>query len=482
MTTTVRRRLAVVCACMCVVVAAAALLLARPSVLAALRRPPAAASPEWTTLPIAAPPRWAGDALPAPEWRAMWAVEVENRAGGRIVLHRRGQAPLLLGKVIHPARRYAFPKGFYAAAYLPGGTVSACSRKVLRIRAHGAVVAPREVAALRGPEGIPLVNLLPADWRRGYETVQERRGIERERPAARTHIWTDCKETLFGRWAPPAGSPVFYRSSAAGRWRPLNERKPTRASPVPDRLLMLAIRTRRWPSYLEIENWTAGDVQRWRSGRTVRVPAEGLPERNGRVRVLWDAAGRGEATMIGSVYQRVSGVGRFDDTGMVATGRIATNHPGDLAIATGPGVTIPIRSEAERNIQGGFQIIPLRHAWYGMQADQPGYAGGSGPWLVVGPPRDQATPPLREFLENGAADAPQGLEGRAPLFAGYFTPRAAPEERRPARLPPTRRGYLVLVSTDFGRTWEPVPQRQGYRPSALDSVTHIRIFFPTLME
>jgi hypothetical protein len=444
---------------------------------------------DWTRLRLPSAPAWPTGVLPqAPRWRRAWAIEVENRAGGRILLHRPAQQSLTLGQVTRAARQFNWNTGFYAAAYLPAGTVVACSRKVLRIRAGGRVATPAQVNEARDAAGVPLVNLLPQDWKRGFESPKEREGIKQ----ANNHIWTDCRDDLFGRWAPPAGSPVYFRNGQ--RWRPFEERSVSRTTPVPDRLMLVAIRPDRWPAYVEFENWTAKTLQAWRmrQGPAGPVPLD-LPVRDGQVLVAWDNDGR-NTTAVASVYQRITGVGRFDDTGMASEGRVCTNHPGDLAITTGPGIATEIKDmrdeSPERGLLGGLQVIPLRHAWYGMRSKTQfgeevlGYAAGGEQWMIVGPLLSESlTRSAKELLQAGAADAPQGLEGTAPLFSGYFSPRFFGEENRSASVPRRRRGYVVRLSSDFGRTWSRVPRQPGknkeIRKSAFSSLTNIRIYFPT---
>jgi hypothetical protein len=264
---------------------------------------------------------------------------------------------------------------------------------------------------------------------------------------------------------------------------------------VPGRLLLVALRPDPWPVFVEFENWTARTFQAWRTNPGPAGPTPpGLPARDGRVVVAWDEAGR-RTTVVASVYQRITGVGRFDDTGMASEGRVCTNHPGDLAVTTGPGVAAPIQDmgddSAERGVLGGLQIIPLRHAWHGMRDRTPageevlGYAAGGAQWMIVGPAlREPLARPVKELLRSGAANALTGLEGRAPLFSGYFSPRSVPEEDRSDAVPSRRRGYVVRISRDFGRTWTRVPRTPGgtdknERGRAFASLTHLRIYFPT---
>lgn len=414
----------------------------------------------------------------ASTWHPAWAVEVRNVNGGGILLYRPGRTGELLGRVTRPARTLG-RAGFHAGSYAADGTVSASSRKILR---------------LRGPngQGDPSLTLLPEDWARGYESPAERAAIAGEDSARRTNIWTDCMGGLFGQWAPPVGSPVFYHDGE--RWQPLAEYHPGNGNPgAPERMLIVVFRPRQLPRYLELENWTAQALKAWRSkpGR-VATPPEELPTRNGRALASWDEGGK-QARPFGTVYQRVQAVGRLDDTGVARSGQICTNHPGNIAISTSAGVSHPVRRAEESEALSGFQVIPANHARDGMVDDRgnAGYAIGHNVWMIVGSSQGNGREnsgqpsPLGRLVSDPTFFMRPPLEGVAPLFAGYLSPRYFAEEDTSDRVPTQRRGNLVRISTDFGATWKRLPTLRATprnRQEGLYKVTNVRLYLPTLEE
>ncbi|MFD2349689.1 hypothetical protein ACFSTC_10395 [Nonomuraea ferruginea] len=97
------------------------------------------------------------------------------------------------------------------------------------------------------------------------------------------------------------------------------------------------------PTYLEFENWAAGDTV---AGKT--------HEKNGGIYVGY---ARGEKRKVADVVQRVQGTGRFGGTEFAHIGQMDTNHPGALTFSTSPFVGF----SWDENVRGGFQIVPANH-------------------------------------------------------------------------------------------------------------------------
>jgi hypothetical protein len=202
----------------------------------------------------------------------------------------------------------------------------------------------------------------------------------------------------------------------------------------------------------------------------------------------WDEEGR-ELSQFGAVYQRVHAVGRIDDTGIARPGQVCTNHPGDVAISTTPGLPHPDQNSAEAEQLSGFQIVPANHARDGMvdESGHSGYAIGNGVWMIVGPAQkeEEGFALLRKLAGHQEFRIIPELEGTAPLFAGYLSPSYFPEEDASDAVPPVRRGHLGRISTDFGRTWTRLRGMRAtplQRAAGLRRVTHVRIYLPTQLE
>ena len=409
-------------------------------------------------------------------WKAAWALRIENVNGGGIGLLRPDQPEQRLGTVLRPARGFA-GRSFFAGSYGPSGVVVATSRKALRLRAGGAATQGA------GTARFPAMTLLPADWRLGFESQAERAEIETEAAAQRSHLWTDCRDSLFAEWAPSVGSPVFYRQGAD--WRPLGARDPS--LPPPTELLIVAVRPGDGPDYLELENWTKERVRYWdRIGLPQGADPATKPEGDGRALAVWT---RNETRSVpfGAIYQRVMGVGRLDDTGIAQPGQICTNHPGDVAISLATTLPRPIRSREEVDRLAGFQILPVNHAKNGMvdSSGKPGYPIGANPWMIVGPLQGEVGFEILRRLEKerGYKVAPPP-EGTAPLFTGCLSPRYFAGEDTSDAVPESRRGHLVRISTDLGRTWKRLPVMDGSaqnRIGGLDAVTNIRLYLPNAL-
>lgn len=418
-----------------------------------------------STLPVASSPGMGG------QWKPVWALRIENINGGAIGLMRPDQPEKRLGTVLRPARAFT-RNAFYAGAYGPSGVVVATSRKALRLRSAGTTTQGN------GAARFPTLTLLPSDWRLGFESQAERTEIETETAAQRSHLWTDCRDSLFAEWAPAVGSPVFYRQGA--EWRPLGARDPSQ--PPPTELLIVAVRPSASPAYVELENWTEERVRHWQNkGLPAGADPNAMPSGDGRALAVWK---EGRSVPFAAVYQRVMGVGRLDDTGIAQPGQICTNHPGDVAVSVTSTLSRPISNREESDQLAGFQILPVNHARNGMvdSTGKPGYPIGATPWMIVGPlQREIGFDILRRLgQERGYKVAPPP-EGTAPLFMGCLSPRYFAGEDQSDSVPGSRRGHLVRISTDLGRTWKRLPVLDGSaqnRLGGLDAVTNIRLYLP----
>jgi hypothetical protein len=334
-----------------------------------------------------------------------------------------------------------------------------------------------------GTARFPALTLLPRDWRLGFETQAERAEIEGELAAQRSHLWTDCRDSLFAEWAPAVGSPVFYRQGED--WRALGSRDPNQ--PPPTELLIVAVRPSAAPAYLELENWTEERVKHWQSkGLPYGADPSAMPNGDGRALAVWTGA-EARSVPFAAVYQRVMGVGRLDDTGIAQPGQICTNHPGDVAVSVTSTLARPIANRDESDRLAGFQILPVNHARNGMVDDtgKPGYPIGATPWMIVGPlQREVGFDILRRLgSERGYKVAPPP-EGTAPLFTGCLSPRYFAAEDQSDAVPESRRGHLVRISADLGRTWKRLPVLDGSaqnRLAGLDGVTNIRLYLPNAL-
>ena len=85
--------------------------------------------------------------------------------------------------------------------------------------------------------------------------------------------------------------------------------------------------------------------------------------------------------------------------------------------------------------------------------------------------------------ERGFKVAPPP-EGTAPLFTGCLSPRHFSSEDQADAVPESRRGHLVRISTDLGRTWKRLPLLDGSaqnRLAGLDAVTNFRLYLPNAL-
>lgn len=179
----------------------------------------------------------------------------------------------------------------------------------------------------------------------------------------------------------------------------------------------------------------------------VLTPANPLKEvyfdnhAGGEVRVTY---ADGTATLLTHVVKPVVGIGRYDGCSYTGVGAVNTNHDGVITVSTAPASTSPLFEGVGSERRGGFQIQPAFHNAQGDGAGAPSV-------LVIG--------------SRKRPDAPE-MEGRPPLFYGYFDLAGSPGE--------PQHSWRTEVQRSHGG-WEPMPTLVGSRPLALASVTALRL-------
>lgn len=224
---------------------------------------------------------------------------------------------------------------------------------------------------------------------------------------------------LFGGWAPPVGAPVTLVS-------PNGEENPFTGLELPREgdLLRIDVTRMSAPYMIEIENRPGGRVFSWS-----RAP--------------------GQTGIIARVLRPVRGVGRFEGTLYQSVGRLRANHPGVVDISTSPEGAI-----------GGFQIIPFAHS----KSTEMSGAWTMTQWLVIDSP-----------------DGKKSLAGQPPLFGGALVPGPSETERLWDIWSTYGRRPLVLCRIDGG-PWSRLPEATGRQDTALEHITHFRIYFPIVEE
>ncbi|MDO8682755.1 MAG: Ig-like domain-containing protein [Armatimonadota bacterium] len=251
--------------------------------------------------------------------------------------------------------------------------------------------------------------------------------------AGSSGIYTDIPSgsAIFRAFAPFAGSRVYLQQPGGQLFSLSPNYKPSAG----DALVVVVERPVKWPAWIEFENRTGGAV--------AAVYPNGSRER------------------ITEVLSPVSGVGRYDGTSYTGVGAINTNHGGVLTISTAPISTSPLLEGDGPERRGGFMIQPSFHA--GTQGPRVNQV------MVVG--QENPAKPL--------------LEGKPPLFSGYFGLAFTPSD--------PENSYRTQIKID-GDEWEDLPAITGkvdnaFSPAYLMSkfgkkraittgVTHIRVLFP----
>lgn len=230
-------------------------------------------------------------------------------------------------------------------------------------------------------------------------------------------IVTDIRagRAVFGAWAPPVGSRVVFERNNGDPY--LAKEAPRKgdvmkilADPIP------------CPYFVELENRPGGRVTAW-YGDGSRV--------------------------LGRVIRPVGGTGRFDGTIFQDTGRIRANHPGVIDVCTSP-----------EGLVGGFQIIPLEHAFSREMLG----AWKMAQWMIIGP-------------KVGKTD----LKGTVPLFSGGLLPGPAKSEALWDLWSSYGRKPLVLARLGGG-PWGKMPALSGRQDHALEDITHLRVYYPFTVE
>lgn len=191
--------------------------------------------------------------------------------------------------------------------------------------------------------------------------------------------------------------------------------------PRPGEHLIMEVSERPGPYMVDIENREGGAVTAW-----------------------YDGLG---AVPLATVVRPVGGVGRFGGSAFQDVSRLRANHPGVVCIST-----------SSRGEIGGFQILPWEHA----HSPEMSNAWKLTQWLIIRP-------------QSGR------LEGRSPLFSGFLLPGTAPDEKLWDLWSTYGRRPLILGRFHNGPL-KKLPVRTGRDDTALDGLTHLRIYFPFTKE
>lgn len=238
-----------------------------------------------------------------------------------------------------------------------------------------------------------------------------------------------------GTYAPASGERAFYLTDIPpgrgpfGAWAPpVGSPVFVREHPAPEgpalkqgtQSLEIIVSPEATPYFVEIENRPGGRITAWMGGGPL---------------------------ILGRVIRPVAGCGRFGGTQFQDTGRIRANHPGVIDVSTSPEGTV-----------GGFQILPLEHA----ASPEMSSAWKLSQWLVAAP-------------EAGS------FVGSEPLFSSGFVPGPAKDEKLWDLWSTYGRRSLVLVRLDGG-PWQWMPEAEGRNDTALQDVTHLRLYYPATRE
>ncbi len=239
-----------------------------------------------------------------------------------------------------------------------------------------------------------------------------------------------------GTFAPAAGEKAYYLTDIPpgrgpfGAWAPTVgskvlfkngcfDKKGTGAKTA-EPLVEIIVPPEATPWFVEIENRPGGRI------------------------VAWSNSG---PQLLGRVVRPLAGCGRFGGTEFQRIGRIRANHPGVIDVSTSP-----------EGVVGGFQILPLEHA----SSSEMGNAWKLSQWLIVAPEKGTFT-------------------GREPLFSGGFVTGPAAGEKLWDLWSTYGRRSLVLVRENGGH-WKQMLQATARNDTALERVTHLRLYFPSTRE
>jgi hypothetical protein len=148
----------------------------------------------------------------------------------------------------------------------------------------------------------------------------------------------------------------------------------------------------------------------------------------------------GKTSVVTHVVQPVLGVGRFDGCSYTGVGAINTNHTCVITVSTAPITQArELEGTAGNEKRGGFQIEP---AYHNSQTEEAG-----APQILI--------------LGTSHARAPE-LEGRPPLFYGYFDLTSDPSE--------PKHSWICQVKTATSADWQPMPVLIGNQPDGLQKL------------
>ncbi|MER6177906.1 hypothetical protein [Streptosporangium sp. NPDC001681] len=379
-----------------------------------------------------------------PRFVAQFHVEIDNSTGGAIEHVALDGTRTVLGHVQRPATATVKANdGFWASKYSravdgTAGHLLATSVYVLRSK-----VWPEE-----SYDPLRYENFDPAtgerDWTTSLLNIRPDRfiGADWGNWLADT-IYTDIPggSGIFGgKSSLPTGAPLSYFDEAKQAWLPIAEH--FRANPdaaPPQKLRFTAYQPlvrNASPTYLEFENWAAGDTV---AGKTHK--------KNGGIYVGY---ARGEKRRVADVVQRVQGTGRFGGTEFAHIGQMDTNHPGALTFSTSPFVGF----SWDENVRGGFQIVPANHVKFLSNDLNQNSFMGRPQWLIVGPVgADPKRLTDERYIIDGKTSFSPGWEAIAPVFGMY-----ARTTFDPAKLDEST---YFEVSYDYGKTWQLSPEFTG---------------------
>jgi hypothetical protein len=323
--------------------------------------------------------------------RLLYEVEIPFEEGGAVRAILPDGAEYAIGSVVRLPERTRWPS-YTASAWGRPGAVTASAVNAVHI------LMGVEDGQGRTMSVIPMETIAPAAGPGASIVLDDRGGT-----------------SFFGAWAPPAGTPIFVRSSDSSV-RPLESRLPE----VGD-VLIFRVYEGNMPYMVDFENRPGGRVVAWSGGLGANV--------------------------IARVVRPLGGTGRFEGTLYQWRSRVRANHSGVIDVSTSDYGTI-----------GGFQIIPWDHA---LNSKEMQSAWSMTQWMIIAP-----------------RDGKSMMGGTAPLFAGGLVPGVARDEKLWDVWSTYGRRSLVLARLNGG-AWGKLPEAAGRADDALRSVTHLRIYFPT---
>ena len=325
-------------------------------------------------------------------------IKIINSKNGEISIIRDGISQVI-GHVILPAQKLN-PKGFTASAWSGSSEVAATSVNAIHIKVNGEKT---------------IFSILPIEF---VENVSSYNSYFSSNSSIYTSI--PAGTSIFGGGlAPFVGNPVEVNGKNI-----LNEINDS------DEIIVSVDKIKYQPKSIIFENKFAG-------------------------RILFINQ-NGDENLVGEVLKPVQGVGRFEGSRYLSSGRIRANHPGVIDISTSVGGRV-----------GGFQIIPATHA----QSPEMSYARIKTQWMVV----------------SGTSVEGNTQEGLPPLFKYFLKPQYGVKDLSAVDWESKLlRRFLVDVQIKGSEGWQPMPI-YGLDPSEdlldeantfLKNVEKVRILFP----